>query len=80
MAKGNHSNHPNKKYAHIEDVARIEQKLDNHLTNDWPHHVKTLNAVVKSLHDMNRKQWIHTGILIVGVPLVIMLVQSLIKG
>lgn len=80
MPKGNKTNHPNKKYAHIEDVARIERKLDNHLINDWPHQVKTLTGVVKSLRDMKRKQWIHTGILIVCVPLVIMVVQALIRG
>lgn len=80
MAKGNWTNHPNKKYAQIKDVARIEQKLDNHLNNDWPHHVKKVDDLIKSVCDMNRKQWIQTGILIVGVPLIIMLVQMVIQG
>lgn len=80
MAKGNRTNHPNKKYAHVDDLNRLEGKFDNFLSNEHPHLVKKVDSLIESLQGMNRRVWITTGILIVGVPLVVMLVQMVIQG
>ena len=80
MAKGNRSNHPNEIYARIEHVKKLEGKFDNFLTNEHPHLVKKVDGLIKEASDMKRRTWITTGILIIGVPLVIMLVQMVIQG
>jgi len=80
MPKGNHDNHPNKKYAQVKDLERLEGKFDKFLDNEHPHLVEKVDDVLGKVSRMNRQQWITTGILIVGVPLLIMLVQMVIQG
>ena len=72
MAKGNHSNHPNKKYAHIEDLNRLEGKLDKLLTNEWPH-------LIKKIDWLSIRIWIVVGAVTVLVPLVVAIVQALFR-
>ena len=71
MSKGNWDNHA-KKYAHIEDLNRLEGKLDTFLTNDWPH-------LVKKIDWMSIRIWIVVGAVTVLVPLVVAIVQALFR-
>ena len=73
MPKGNHDNHPNKKYAQIKDLQRLEGKFDHFLTNDWPHLHKTIDR-------MSIRLWIVVGAVSVLVPLAIVIIQSKLGG
>jgi len=57
MAKGNWDNHPNKKYAQIKDLERVEKKFDKFLTNDFYHLILKVKLNTKLL-------WILLGALI----------------
>ena len=79
MPKGNWSNHA-KKYAYIEDVARIEQELHHFLNNDWPHSVKKMDKLLKAINKMSIRLWILVGAMSVLIPLAIVIIQSKLGG